>query len=504
MRASLVWGMAFGSSLALSLGACGSKGKSSGSSSDPTKDTDGIAEGITISAIASFQTLKVPLAEGGSPADHGRVPIVAGRDLLMRVYVTPDSSFSPGKTVTARLKIGNPTPTGETVTELLSAALAVNGASNEQDLASTINFTVPGALVTPETQYSVVLNDLSAPKGSGSDNTGALYPTDGSLDQLGAQSAGPTVKVKIVPVKYMADGSGRLPDTSDATVKLEHDEMLKLYPTPAVEITVRDPWTWNQPIDASGGGWIEILMALTTLRGQDQAPFDEYYYAEFEPDASFDGYCGGGCIAGLSMISQPVSSGIGYPPGSGGMGDDVTSTTMAHEVGHAHGRQHAPCGGAGNPDPAFPYQNGGIGVWGYDALAGALRDPGSYKDIMGYCSPNWISDYHYAKIFTRVRNDNKVGFDEIRPEHRLYRMVRVDDAGHAVQWGEQTWLDRRPVATDDDHAVRYFGADGSVIAAETGFFARFSHLPGGVVFVPEVGAAVARVAIEGYGEIAVR
>jgi hypothetical protein len=504
MRASLVW-VAVGSlATTLALGACGSsKSKSGSGQPDPTQLSDPLAAGIAISAIAGFQTLKVPLASAGSPADHGRVPIVAGRDLLVRVYVTPDDTFTSGKTITARLKVANPSPTGETITEVLTTAMAVNGASTESDLTSTINFTVPGGLVTAETQYAVVLNDL-AKGGGGGDPNNATYPTDGSLDTLGAESSGPQVKVMIVPVKYMADGSGRLPDTTDATLKAVHDLMLQLYPTPAVDISVRDPWTWNQPISADGSGWDQILMALQTLRGQDQVAFDVYYYAMFAPAASFDEYCGGGCIAGLSFISQPVSSGIGYGTTTGGTGDDVTSTTMAHEVGHAHGRQHAPCGGAGNPDPQFPYTNGGIGVWGYDSIAGALKDPAQYKDIMGYCSPNWISDYHYAKIFTRVRGDNHVGFDEVRRERRLYRMVSVDGAGHA-KWGDTAWLDRRPLGPEDDHAVRYLGADGSLVASETGFFAKYSHLPGGVVFVPELGgSAVARVSIDGYGEVVAR
>jgi hypothetical protein len=504
MRASLIW-VAVGSLASLAVAACGSSKSKSGSNGppDPTQLSDPLAAGLTITSIAGFQTLKIPLAAGGNPADHGRVPIVAGRDLLVRVYVTPDSTFTAGKTITAHIKLANPSPTGETVTEVLTAAMAVNGVSTESDLTSTFNFTVPGGLVTPETQYSVVLNDTSAAKGSAGDPNNATYPTDGSLDQLGAQSSGPQIKVKIVPVKYMADGSGRLPDTSDPVIKAVHDIMYNLYPTPAVEITLRDPWEWSQPIDASGAGWDEILMALQKLRGQDQVPFDVYYYAMFAPAASFDAYCGGGCIAGLSFISQPVSSGIGFGTTNGGSGDDVTSTTMAHEVGHAHGRQHAPCGGAGNPDPAFPYPGGGDGVWGYDQIAGALKDPAQYKDIMGYCSPNWISDYHYAKIFTRVRGDNHVGFDEVQRERRQYRMVAVDGAGHA-KWGDTAWLDRRPLGVEDDHAVRYLGADGSVVAAETGFFAKYSHLPGGVVFVPEVDAPVARVRIDGYGEVIAR
>jgi hypothetical protein len=31
------------------------------------------------------------------------------------------------------------------------------------------------------------------------------------------------------------------------------------------------------------------------------------------------------------------------------------------------------------------------------STVGSLKDPERYKDLMGYCSPRWISDYHFKK-----------------------------------------------------------------------------------------------------------
>ena len=67
----------------------------------------------------------------------------------------------------------------------------------------------------------------------------------------------------------------------------------------------------------------------------------------------------------------------------------------AHELGHSFSLAHAPCGGAGDPDPAYPYPAAQIGAWGYDPLDGLLVPPAT-TDIMSYCG-GWISDYHYAK-----------------------------------------------------------------------------------------------------------
>ena len=69
---------------------------------------------------------------------------------------------------------------------------------------------------------------------------------------------------------------------------------------------------------------------------------------------------------------------------------------IAHEFGHSFSLPHAPCGGAGGPDPAYPTPDGTIGVWGYDFEAGRLVPPNS-KDIMGYCENVSIAGYFFTK-----------------------------------------------------------------------------------------------------------
>ena len=69
---------------------------------------------------------------------------------------------------------------------------------------------------------------------------------------------------------------------------------------------------------------------------------------------------------------------------------------VAHELGHNFSLRHAPCGSAGGPDPSYPYPDGSIGVWGYDFRdGGTLVSPGR-PDLMAYCGPRWISDYHFT------------------------------------------------------------------------------------------------------------
>jgi len=72
---------------------------------------------------------------------------------------------------------------------------------------------------------------------------------------------------------------------------------------------------------------------------------------------------------------------------------------IAHELGHAHGRDHVQWPTTGNVpaapfDSAFPYNNGSIGVEGWDPSSGA-KSTGTYTDIMSYGTPRWISDYTF-------------------------------------------------------------------------------------------------------------
>ena len=69
--------------------------------------------------------------------------------------------------------------------------------------------------------------------------------------------------------------------------------------------------------------------------------------------------------------------------------------TIAHELGHNLGLFHAPCGGAGGPDPLFPDGNGRIGSWGYDRSNDRLVTPYA-PDLMSYCRGGWIGDYHFS------------------------------------------------------------------------------------------------------------
>ncbi|NHZ88860.1 hypothetical protein F2P45_07455 [Massilia sp. CCM 8733] len=101
-------------------------------------------------------------------------------------------------------------------------------------------------------------------------------------------------------------------------------------------------------------------------------------------------------------------AGLAYVPGTAGVAADIPSMNedglrgiVVHELGHNYRLNHAACGGAGSPDPKYPYPNAQLGTgnhytWGYLFSRGAFFDPRSTKihDIMSYCGGSTFSDYN--------------------------------------------------------------------------------------------------------------
>jgi hypothetical protein len=214
----------------------------------------------------------------------------------------------------------------------------------------------------------------------------------------------PTLRVKFVPVKYDGDGSGRLPDMSAAAVENYKNTLYKLYPTSKVEVLVRDELRWPLQVLPDGEGWDTLLDAIIETRSDDNAADDVYYIAVFAPAETAHDWCtsgeGYGCVLGIAPqamlrdVYLRVAMITGYTGNEG---------TLAQELGHAMGRAHAPCGGAGDVDPDYPYGRANIGVMGWDVVLRELVDSGGRVfDFMSYCHPNWVSDYTFAGLYERM------------------------------------------------------------------------------------------------------
>ena len=99
----------------------------------------------------------------------------------------------------------------------------------------------------------------------------------------------------------------------------------------------------------------------------------------------------------MGMMAGDVTGAAGLAHNGGWNSFSVpVSFTIAHEIGHNLRLSHAPCGGAVRPDLSFPETNGSIGAWGYNFRDSGRLVPPTHADLMAYCSPHWISDFHFT------------------------------------------------------------------------------------------------------------
>jgi hypothetical protein len=203
-----------------------------------------------------------------------------------------------------------------------------------------------------------------------------------------------------------------------------------------------------------------MLNSVTSLWWSEGRP-NSYYYGLVDID------CSGGCVAGMGWIGS-YKAAVGFD----GIGSQhaYAGVTHAHEVGHNHDRRHAPGCEANDPDPGFPYVSGGEGYignnahpnFGFDIDSLSIYPYTSYYDVMGYCSPEWISDYTYEALLAWAQADTAP--DAFQKERALLVSGSMESAGEVTL---------RPVYTLDvpttpsiggDHSLDLLDSSGTVMA----------------------------------------
>lgn len=392
----------------------------------------------------------------------GSVSLIAGRSALLRIFAVADKVNCLDSPVRVTLTREN-----DVVFEQLTPPEAgrIPTSIDESTLAGSYNVEIPGSAIQPGVEMVVELDPegvLSLAPGSQT-----RYPAEGAMALDVVEL--PVYRIILVPTISRPAPDSAVFDWVDG-VNPESEQMRlgrTILPVGDIEVEVRETYTTSLDLRSFGNWWywrneIGVLYEQEGRRG--------YYYGVVSRNLRG--------VAGIANIGYPVS-----------VGSDV-DYVYTHEVGHTMNLYHAPCGGAGGPDPRYPYANGSIGVWGYDMAERMLLDPGQYTDVMSYCFDNiWISDYQFDRAMThRLNGDggiNHYSNTEAPPGPNRGEMLVV---WGAVREGrlflEPAFVLEGPVVlpeSDGPYRVEGLGENG-----ETKFSLSFSPIPldhGGSSFV---------------------
>ncbi|MFN0178635.1 MAG: hypothetical protein ACKVZ0_07510 [Gemmatimonadales bacterium] len=362
----------------------------------PTVQSRTVTVGATATASVSYAVLSgitlnlsidgMYLTQAAAKYD-GTTPVITGRDAYLRVFVVANQANTATPTVRVRLYSGAALVQTYTIT---APGASVPTSVSEASLANSWNVTVPAALVQPNLTIlaDVDPSNLIAETDDADNN----YPTSGTPFSIDVKTV-PTWNVRFVPVLQQVNGLQG--DVTAGNMAQFLVEPLKMLPIAAYSADIRAPYTTTAPaLESSNGNgaWGTILSEMWALRSADAS--SRYYYGVVK--VSY-----GGGVAGIGYVGSGINVSLGW--------DKLSSASgiMAHEVGHNMARPHSPCGGASGPDPAYPYPGGQIGIYGLDLTTLTVKAPTTNFDFMGYCGPDWVSDYTWGRMITyRQGNPN--------------------------------------------------------------------------------------------------
>ena len=296
------------------------------------------------------------------------VPLVAGEEALLRVFVTasanPDSVTLP--TVLVRFYVDG---MERHVEEIIPATPhPIPAHVDEGDLTASANAQVSGDLIRSGLELVIEIDpDSTLDPSLG---VARRIPAEGRLAVDVREMA--VFDLTIIPFLWTPLPDSSLVDLVEAMSANPQDHgklrmTADLLPVGKMRVTA------HAPVETSSNSGYHVLSETGAIRAMEGGTGHWM--------GMLHGFSDVGGVAGLGgRTSASVSSG----------------STIAHELGHNFSLRHAPCGGPRYIDSRFPDPSGRIGAWGYAVREGQLV---SYRtfDLMSYCFPEWISPYHFTK-----------------------------------------------------------------------------------------------------------
>jgi hypothetical protein len=424
-------------------------------------------DGIEVTQAIQYYKSSEHLTDPKDRGTDNAAGLVARKPAYVRVYVRP-GLFAALPHVTGELRIerrldalGLSWQTLTTLTPLWPGQITATNANDYVTERSTLRATLNFIITTADMSGHLRL-------------TARVWraETPGTVDEQSTivnVTLLQTLTLRGIVVRYNGDdGSGK------NNITLTAPTLADLQATAAWTLTV-DPLQstasfalggsipWSTPLTGVAtqpGGcsveWLALNVAIVNARTLDGNRSNAIYY-------------------GLLPPGIPMKNVFGCATGGVSSGPAGAQVTMAHEIGHKAGLNHAPCGTpSGDPNyPAYePYdaepltvpgplgstgtiqadrRTGRIGEFGLNINNGVILPPASNDDYMSYCNQNWISLFHHDQLIFNSKFDPWfVGMSTFVPPDLVDPFLPPweikPDPGPA--WEPDGWRSRQPRATE--------------------------------------------------------
>ena len=299
------------------------------------------------------------------------VPLVAGEQALLRVFVTAREATAEGiPAMRARFYLdGRETYTAD----IAGKSSPIPTEVDEGSLDRSANVVIPGDVIRPGLEMVIEVD----PDGTLDSALGVAKRIPGEGRLRVDVRAMPPLDLTLIPFIWTERHDSSVVDLVRAMeADPENHDMLGLTRTllPVGDLTVAA----HEPVLTSTNNPFALLAETRAIRAMEG---------------------GTGHYAGL--MPPPLSGGAtGAAVRSGRSSFQVTSpVALAQELGHNMSLRPPACVGGTDSDLAYPYADGAIGIWGYDFQDGGSLVPPTDRDLMGDCiiGPPWISDYNFIQ-----------------------------------------------------------------------------------------------------------
>jgi hypothetical protein len=354
--------------------------------------------GVELTQSVQFYNL---YGQGSGNESDNMVPLVAGKDLILRVYVErrANSLFAPPDSFSGVVSYR-----GKQISPLNGPQRLQSAAALRRSLINdSLNFRVPAADCHGTVNFTVRVyewqpnSQFIKPDSSFVNYNTATYTIIADFREI------PRMRLTGVLIHFTGNGLNLAAPTGVDLVNTA-SRFLPMLPTPGFDYNACSVIDFDQDLTVRKN-WDNLLNLITNMRSASTV---RTFFVGLLP-------------ANVATLPKAPARGIGNTGSAVASKDDTRA--LSHEFGHACQLNHINVNGPAPPyDPKYPdydaFTFGSVGEEGIDTARLRLYDPQSSFDFMTYnengtpelfTTSTWISPYHYRKMMYAIRSTDGTG-----------------------------------------------------------------------------------------------